>query len=280
MLTPRWNDQRLLQIDANKEDLQISARHLGPGFSCIYSARFLNEDGSGDVLFVSPIANLSLYSDDSPDISCTDGQDVPCGVEDEWCWEVNALWLPQANEIFRMNRYGTIKQRLTNNEFFEGELAVSPDFRRVVFASNRDGDYDLYIADLNDIDNPKRITNTIGYEGGVQFAPDGRSIAFFAWRPQSAEAQEVYRWLLSYDVTDMQRMDVYVLDLQSGEETLVTNFAALSDLPEVNKTWDVPYFSFAPTGELYIRQDRQFYCLNLSSDATELTEVCERLMDG
>ncbi|KAI6242117.1 hypothetical protein M3Y99_00252100 [Aphelenchoides fujianensis] len=207
---------------------------------------------------------------------CSVDENFPCDNENvaDWCFYVgDEFVLPQSNEIFRMNRYGTIKQRLTNNAFFEGELAVSPDFRRVVFASNRDGDYDLYIADLNDMENPKRITNTLGYEGGVQFAPDGRSIAFFAWRPQTLKAQEFYRWLLSYNDSETSQMDVYLLDLESGVETKVTDFAALSRLPELNNTWSLPYFSFAPSGELYIRQEKQFYRTNRLSPTSELTKL-------
>ncbi|KAI6234202.1 hypothetical protein M3Y99_00827800 [Aphelenchoides fujianensis] len=157
-----------------------------------------------------------------------------------------------------MNRYGTIKQRLTNNEWFEGELTVSPDFRQVVFASNRAGDYDLFLADLDDFDHPRRITTTLGYESGVQFAPDGRSIAFRAWRPQSPDAQEFYRWLLSLDAADVGRMDVYLLHLESGDERKITDFSSLSGLPELNNTWDEPNFAFAPNGDLYIRQAKQY----------------------
>ncbi|KAI6230507.1 hypothetical protein M3Y99_01050500 [Aphelenchoides fujianensis] len=172
-----------------------------------------------------------------------------------------------------MNRYGTIKQRLTNNAYFEGELAVSPDFQRVIFASNRNGDYDLYLADLNDMDNPKRLTNTLGYEGGVQFAPDGRSIAFLAWRPQSPEAQECYRWLTSYNFTDVERFDVYLLDLESGEERKVTDFAARLDESELNATWTTPYFAFAPNADLYVKHDTQFYHVNPAAAAATPIEL-------
>ncbi|KAI6221379.1 hypothetical protein M3Y99_01554400 [Aphelenchoides fujianensis] len=77
--------------------------------------------------------------------------------------------------------------------------------------------------------------------------------------------------MLPQNVVDTDWMDVYSLELESGEETKITDFAALFDLPELNNTWDTPYFSFAPTGELYIRQGIQFYRWN--PKITELTEM-------
>ncbi|KAI6227721.1 hypothetical protein M3Y99_01222800 [Aphelenchoides fujianensis] len=266
------NDETVL-IDVNDDNARTSIRSFGPGVSHFYRTRFLTQDGDGDVLVVSPIANYAATA------QCNGDTNLPCKdfPAPDWCAFVgDYVELPQSNEIFRMNRYGTIKQRLTNNAFFEGELAVSPDFQRVVFASNRDGDYDLYLANLDDMDNPKRITNTLGYEGAVQFASDGRTIAFLGWRPQSTESRELYNRLLSYNTTDLGRMDVFLLDLESGQETKITDFAALSGLPEANNTWDQPYFSFAPSGELYIRQGIQFYCVQLPASPTVLNTVIQK----
>ncbi|KAI6232718.1 hypothetical protein M3Y99_00996000 [Aphelenchoides fujianensis] len=244
MALPGSYDTPAVLTDVNDDNGPTSARSFGPGVSRIYWARFLTEDGDEDLLAISSIANYAqCFEFDLPD--CGGYTNLPCEdrLADDWCAYVGRyVYLPQSNEIFRMNRYGTFKERLTNNEFFEGELAVSLDFRRVVFASNRGGDYDLYLADLDDIEHPKRITNTLGYEGGVQFAPDGQTIAFLAWRPQSPEAQEMYRWFLSYNNIGLSRMDVFLLDLESGDETKVTDFAALSGLLEPNNTWDQPYF--------------------------------------
>ncbi|KAI6241870.1 CRE-TAG-10 protein [Aphelenchoides fujianensis] len=196
------------------------------------------------------------------------------GNRSDWCSYTSSIaMLPAVNEIFRINRYGTIKQRLTNNEHFEGELAVSPDFQRVAFTSNRDGNYDLYMADLDDMDTLRQITNSRGYQGDVQFAPDGRSIAFAAWRPRSPEGGELFEWLRSFNVTDKSRMEVYLLDVETEEETKISRFGDSSSLPELNNTWERPYFAFAPNGDLYIRQHIQFYRLNRSSTLLEPAEL-------
>ncbi|KAI6241901.1 hypothetical protein M3Y99_00293100 [Aphelenchoides fujianensis] len=311
MFTIDAYDGRLFQLDIKHDDSGVSVRQLGPAISRVFWAKFLSEDGDGDLLVVSPIANHSArqpalnlesvlqfqncldYSDSAEcffdaQLPCYDARGFKTGLNsrnqapeasapyDDLClFVLEPLNLPQSNEIFRMNRYGTIKQRLTNNEFFDGEVAVSSDFRRVAFTSNRDGDYDLFLADLEDFEHPRRLTNTLGYEGGAQFAPDGRTLGFKAWRPRSATTQDFYRVLIADKATDLMRMDVYLLDLESGEERRITDFSTLSDLPELNNTWNSPHFAFSPNGDLYIRQDRQFYFVNVSSSSFELIKSTE-----
>ncbi|KAI6243233.1 hypothetical protein M3Y99_00147600 [Aphelenchoides fujianensis] len=262
----------LLRANINNESSAVVEK-LTPGVSSVRWPAFLGNDGDSDFVVVSNIANYSHCFDDPDQDDCRQRASVPCDVEFDLCDELfeQQRYLSQSNDIFRMNRFGTIKERLTNNEFFEGELAVSPDFRQVVFASNRDGDYDLYLADLDDMGNTRRITNTLGYEGGAQFAPDGRTIVFRAWRPKEPIVQKFYRALLSYDLTTYERMNVYALDLTNGEETKITAFEQLWDTPELNNTWATPYFSYAPNGQLYIRQRKHFFCWNASTE--ELIEV-------
>src|SRR5919201_1797632 len=51
--------------------------------------------------------------------------------------------------------------RLTDNEGYDAEGAVSPDGRRIVFTSLRDGDLDLYLMDA-DGSNVRRLTGEPG----------------------------------------------------------------------------------------------------------------------
>jgi len=60
--------------------------------------------------------------------------------------------------------------------------SFSPDGGRVVFASDRDGDWDLWIALIAGGD-PVRITDTSAAETGPVFSPDGTAIAFARTRP-------------------------------------------------------------------------------------------------
>jgi Tol biopolymer transport system component len=48
------------------------------------------------------------------------------------------------------NQYGVIKQRLTYNDVFDGEAAVSPDGKIVVFSRFDGEDYNLFRMNVDD----------------------------------------------------------------------------------------------------------------------------------
>ena len=49
--------------------------------------------------------------------------------------------------------------------------------RQIAFGTNRDGNYEIYTMD-EDGANPRRLTNSLVYEGRPAYSPDGRRIAF------------------------------------------------------------------------------------------------------
>jgi Tol biopolymer transport system component len=58
-----------------------------------------------------------------------------------------------------MNSDGSGQQRLTYNEAFDGAPSWSPDGTRLVFASDRDGNLEIYVMSSDGTD-PKNITNS------------------------------------------------------------------------------------------------------------------------
>jgi TolB protein len=70
--------------------------------------------------------------------------------------------------------------RLTYGAWDDHSPAVSPDGRWVVFVSNRNGYWDLYLLDLSTgiVD---RLTDTLDYEGAPSWSPDGLWVAYEAY---------------------------------------------------------------------------------------------------
>jgi TolB protein len=87
-----------------------------------------------------------------------------------------------AAEIYLMNGDGTSPRRLTNNAWFDGFPAISPDGRRIVFESNRlrAGSEPFNISDLF-VMNADGTDQTLVIRGSsATWASDSRRIAFHA----------------------------------------------------------------------------------------------------
>jgi Tol biopolymer transport system component len=71
----------------------------------------------------------------------------------------------------------TSLERLTATPGYDAECSFSPDGRRVLFVSDRDGDPDIYSMAVDGSDL-RRLTAAAGYDGGPFYSPDGRWIAY------------------------------------------------------------------------------------------------------
>jgi TolB protein len=67
--------------------------------------------------------------------------------------------------------------RITSGNWDDITPAPSPDGKKIAFASNRNGFWDLYFLDLSSGD-VTQITNTPQYEGAPTWSPDGSFLAF------------------------------------------------------------------------------------------------------
>ena len=78
---------------------------------------------------------------------------------------------------------------------------------RIVWSSNRSGNHDLYLVDLQ----ARRLTDHPHVDFGSRFSPDGDRIVFMRSQREWVSFREKESW------------DVYVLDLDSGEEQRITD---------------------------------------------------------
>ncbi len=102
------------------------------------------------------------------------------------------MWGLDQFDIYTVNRDGSDLRRLTNYDVYTAEGVLSPDGRRIVFTSLKDGDLDIYTMNVDGTD-VRRLTTTPGYDGGPWWSPDGKKIVYRAWHPPDSAGLADYQ---------------------------------------------------------------------------------------
>lgn len=97
---------------------------------------------------------------------------------------------------------GKIAVDFTHDPALDFKPDISPDGSRIIFISDRDENYEIYMMDFTNM-NLIRITNTSDHEFEPVFSPDGERVVFS--RNGSSDK------------------DVYVINLNDSQITQVTN---------------------------------------------------------
>ncbi|HVR75989.1 MAG TPA: hypothetical protein VMT52_16780 [Planctomycetota bacterium] len=124
-------------------------------------------------------------------------------------------------DIFSARPDGTDIRRLTSTPGYDAEATVSPDGKKIVFTSVRDGDLDIYVMNIDGSD-PTRLTDTLGYDGGAFFSPDGSLICFRASRLAGEESARKYRELLARGRVQPSALEIFVMSSDGTNVRQVT----------------------------------------------------------
>jgi TolB protein len=133
-------------------------------------------------------------------------------------------------DIFTANADGTKIKQLTKTTGYDAEATVSPDGKKIIFTSERDGDLELYSMDANG-KNVKRLTNEIGYDGGAFYSPDSKMIVYRASHPKTEAEIKRYRDLLAEHLIVPTTFEVWVMNADGSGKKQVTNLNAASFAP-------------------------------------------------
>jgi hypothetical protein len=113
--------------------------------------------------------------------STRDHLDLPVGN-----WSDDADY-PRGAELYVSDWRGRNIKRLTNNEYYEAEVTVSPNGEWIVFGRQIDGRMDIWRMRA-DGTQEKQLTFTPDWqEGAPYFLPDNRTIIFRAWKKSVKE---------------------------------------------------------------------------------------------
>jgi hypothetical protein len=108
--------------------------------------------------------------------STKDNMDMPLG---DWASQDN---YPQGAELYSSDLYGNDIVRLTNNEWYDAEVTISPNNEWIVWARQIDGNVNLWRM-RSDGSDEQQITFTEDWQPGAPFyLADNETIIFQAWR--------------------------------------------------------------------------------------------------
>lgn len=132
------------------------------------------------------------------------------------------IWpLYDSYDIFMADLQGRIVKQLTTSKGYDAEATISPDGKKMIYTSTKDGDLDLYVMDLKS-GKEKRVTSTLGYDGGAWFSPDGKKIIWRASRPKTEMEIKEYQELLLENLVAPTNMEVFIADADGSNVRQVT----------------------------------------------------------
>ena len=178
--------------------------------------------GTDEVLFASTHLDPQALAKQKAEIEFR-----ASGKQRRYSWDYD-----EHMDIFSARHDGSGVRRLTSAPGYDAEGAYSPDGRNIVFCSIRDAyptnklaeaerkrleadpSYfgEIYIMNA-DGSEPKRLTRSLGYDGGPFFSPDGKRIVWRRFDESGAIA------------------DVFTMNIDGSDARQITKFESMSWAP-------------------------------------------------
>lgn len=159
----------------------------------------------------------------------------------KYIWPVYAGY-----DIYLSDLNGKIIKKLTSSPGYDAEGTLSPDGKKMIFTSMRNGDLDLYVMDLK-TGTTKQLTNTLGYDGGAWFSADGKKIVWRASRPTTEKEIKEYKELLKDGLVMPTQMEVFIANADGSNAKQITSLEQANWAP-----------NFLPDGRIVFCSNHEF----------------------
>ncbi|CAN5476459.1 hypothetical protein BH10ACI3_BH10ACI3_08300 [soil metagenome] len=133
-------------------------------------------------------------------------------------------------DIYTATPDGKNIKNLTNHPGYDAEATVSPNGKKIIFTSERDGDLELYSMDTNG-KNIKRLTNEPGYDGGAFFSPDSKRIVYRGSHPSDPALVQRDKEFLNQHMIVPTVFEVWTMNADGTNKRQVTKLNAASFAP-------------------------------------------------
>lgn len=144
---------------------------------------------------------------------------------------------------------GEGKEDITNADSYNGRAIWSPDSKRIVYISDRDGNNEVYLYELA-TKTTTRLTTNATNEKYLSWAPDSKRIAY------STEY---------YEEGQPDRNDLFVMDLETKAVTQITNNA-----------YEDSEIAWSPEGSriaFHSKRDSIDHIFTINIDGTDVRQV-------
>jgi len=171
-------------------------------------------------------------------------------------------------DIFTARADGSDLRPLTRTAGYDAEATVSPDGRKIVFTSVRDGDLELYSMNIDGTE-VRRLTHEKGYDGGAFYSPDSKMIVYRAHHPEDPQEIARYERLLAEGLIEPRALEIMVMAADGSQQRTVTNNGAANFAPFFHPNGKQIIFS----SNLDDPQGRNFDLYLINIDGTGLERI-------
>ncbi|HLO99894.1 MAG TPA: hypothetical protein VK171_14965 [Fimbriimonas sp.] len=216
----------------SKDGKSIVYQSLQPGFpdEQIFT---MNADGSGKKLisngkgrctcsYVSPDGKYIYYSSTHEK---NEGPQKKLDRSKGYVWMVNPDF-----SLYRKNLKTDKVETVFSTNGYVAETTIDPSGRYMTFTSDKDGDLEVYRADLNG-GKVTRLTNEVGYDGGPFVSWDGKKIVWRRDLIEGPEELEDYKKLLSEHLVRPSKLEIWIMDSNGKNKSQVTKLGKASFAP-------------------------------------------------
>ena len=242
------------------------------GDDTVHYVYTLKIDGT-DIKKINDIGEdaCSFYFPDGKKIIWTSTRDNLAMPRGEWSKPEN---YPQGAELYISDLDGSNIKRITNNEYYDAEVSVSPDGKKILYTRQIDGKLDLWVMNADGSDD-HQITFTDEWQEGGSFFVDNETILYRAWKmsDQGQRGMPMTIFTIKLDGSDAKQItneegthwaphpapdgehfvfvkvlpphnfEVYLMSAKTGEQTRLTYNDAFDGFPVLSPDGKLLTFS-------------------------------------
>ncbi|MCH8011862.1 MAG: PD40 domain-containing protein [Candidatus Marinimicrobia bacterium] len=246
--------------------------------------RRINNKGEDACSYYFPSGDRLIWT------STKDHPELPVGD-----WSIATIY-PQGAELYSSDLDGSNVIRLTNNEYYDAEVSLSPDGQWILFTRQVDGKLNLWRMRPDGTDE-FQITRTDDWqEGGSFYMPDSETILYRAWKREydDARGKPMTIFTIKHDGTGLKQIthddgtnwaphpgpdgkrfvfvkvlpphnfEVFLMDLKTGKQTRLTYSNAFDGFPVISPDGKKVMFS-SSRGAAPGKRKLSLYLMDISS---------------